>query len=326
MRTYFLKYLIDPKTGEELTIKATKQEGDNILEGSLVSASNTYPIVRGIPRFAGYNDDANYTKSFGYQWNKWSLIQFDSKNIGRPYEAYTQKMWEWTTNEAVSDYKLKTLVDFGCGPGRFLETIRSKNGIAIGLDMSDAVEAAGDIFGTDDKVLICQADILHSPLKTSSIDEVFSSGVLHHTADAQQGFREMVRVAKPGSRVSVSVYSPGGYYDNFIVNIWRKIFKKLWPVFKHYPPLIYSYVVVYISTGLLKIPVIRTIVRPFLSFFPSLILKDIRWSVLNTFDSVTPSNQDSFTIYQVFQWFKTAGMKDTEPAKWAGASVTGIKS
>ncbi len=325
MNTLFLKYLIDPKTGEELILESTQTEANNVIEGFLVSKSNRYPIVRGIPRFAGYNDDSNYTKSFGYQWNKWSQIQFDSKNIGKPYQGFSLDMLERITGKYQEDLEEKVIVDFGCGPGRFLENIREKNGIAIGLDMSDAVEAAGEIFKNDPKVLICQGDILHSPIKTASVDGVFSIGVLHHRINAQNGFTEMIRAVIENGWISVSVYSTGGYYDSFIVNVWRKIFKALWPILGHYPPLIYSYVVVYITTAILKIPIIRTLVRPFLAFLPSIILKDIKWSVLNTFDSVTPSNQYGFTMYQVFQWFKSAGLRNIEPSNWAGSSFTAIK-
>ena len=321
MHKKFISYLIDPKTGEDLAIETKTSNGDVIIDGFLVSASNRYPIVRGIPRFAGYNDDANYTKSFGYQWNRWSELQFDSKNIGKPYEGFSLDMLDRICGTRNKDFKNSVIADIGCGPGRFLETIRQKGGIAIGIDMSDAVEAAGDIFKNDPDVLICQADVLQSPLRTGSMDGILSVGVLHHTIDAKKGFQEMVRAAKPEGWIAVSVYSTGGYYDNFIVNIWRKIFKKLWPVFKQYPALVYTYTVVYTTTLILKIPVLRTLARPFLSFFPSLILKDLKWSILNTFDSITPSNQYGYTIHQVFQWFKLAGLKEIKPSEWAGASI-----
>lgn len=321
MHKKFTKYLIDPKTGEDLKVETKNNHNDIVTEGFLVSPSNRYPIVRGIPRFAGYNDDTNYTESFGYQWNRWSELQFDSKNIGKPYEGFSLDMLDRICGTKNINFKNASIVDIGCGPGRFLETIRQKGGIAIGIDMSDAVEAAGDIFKNDSDVLICQADVLQSPLRTESVDGIFSVGVLHHTIDAQRGFREMVRTIKPSGWVAVSVYSTGGYYDNFIVNIWRKIFKRLWPIFKQYPALIYTYIVVYTTTCILKIPVLRTFARPFLSFFPSLILKDTKWSILNTFDSITPSNQYGYTLYQVFQWFKLAGLKEIEPSEWAGASI-----
>lgn len=326
MHKKFIKYLIDPKTGEDLVLQSTREEKENIIEGFLVSKSNKYPIVRGVPRFAGYNDANNYTKSFGWQWNKWSKIQFDSYNIGKPMANFTIDMWNKITDIKSTDLNNSVIVDIGCGPGRFLETIRQKNGLAIGIDLSDAVEAAADNFAKDTNVLICQADILQTPIRGESMDGVFSIGVLHHTTNPKAGFNEMVRVTKPNGWVSLSVYSTGGYYDNFIVNAYRKIFKALWPVFGHYPPLIYSYTSVYLTRAIMLVPIFRTIVRPFLSFIPCInIKKDRSWSVLNTFDSVTPSNQSGHTPYEVFQWFKKANLKEIEPSNWAGASFHAIK-
>ena len=325
MHKKFLQYLADPHTGESLSLETTLEKNGDIIEGALVSKHNRYPIVRGVPRFAGYNDDANYTKSFGYQWNRWSKIQFDSHNVGKKMEDATLNMWNKITGVETPDLQGRVVVDFGCGPGRFLETIRRKNGIAIGLDLSDAVEAAAENFAGDENVLVCQGDILHPPFKKDIADGVFSIGVLHHTENPQKGFNAMTPVLKTNGWISVSVYSTGGYYDNFFVNIWRKIFKALWPIFGHYPPLIYSYVTVYTFRPILKIPIVRTLIRPFLSFTPFLNLPDIGWSVLNTFDSVTPSNQVGITPYQTFQWFKKAGLQNIEPSNWAGSSFTATK-
>lgn len=325
MRKKFLKYLIDPATGEDLGIEIHTEKDDDIIEGSLVSEHNRYPIIRGIPRFAGYKDNTSYTKSFDYQWNKWSKIQFDSQNVGKPMQGHTGKMWERITGITSSELNKDIFVDFGCGPGRFIETIINKNGIAIGIDLSDAVEAAAENFANNPDVLICQADILHSPIRPESVDVVFSIGVLHHTNNAKEGFGKIIEAVKPGGRIAVSVYSCGGYYDNFFVTIYRKIFKALWPIFGPYPPLFYSYTTVYLFRPILRIPIVRTLIRPFLIFFPFINLRDIRWSVLDTFDSVTPSNQYCFTPYQVFQWFKLAGLRGIEPSNWGGSSFMAKK-
>ena len=187
------------------------------------------------------------------------------------------------------------------------------------------MEAAAENFAGDENVLICQTDILRSPIKNASVDGVFSIGVLHHTENPQKGFEDMVRTLKTGGWIAISVYATGGYYDNFFVNVWRRIFKALWPIFGHYPPLIYSYTTVYLFRPILRIPIVRTIVRPLLSYFPFLDLKDIGWSVLNTFDSITPSNQAGITPYRAFQWFKQANLRNIEPSNWAGSSFTALK-
>ena len=326
MSPAFLAYLCDPKTHEDLVLQPTLQDDSGrIIEGFLVSKSNRYPIVRGVPRFAGYDDSSNYTKSFGYQWNKWSLIQFERDNVGRPMEGHTRRMWERIVGR--TDITPGSVIaDYGCGPGRFLDVARSKGATVIGLDLSDAVEAAQEILGNDEHVLICQADILHSPLKPGSMDGTFSIGVLHHTPDARAGFADMVRSTKPGGWIGVSVYGLGGHYDNFITNLWRKLFKLLWPVLGHYPPLIYSYTVVYLTRPLYWSRHLYSLALPILGYIPRIQLRDIRWSVLDTFDSITPSNQYGFSLFQVFQWAQDEKLNNITPSNWAGASINATKS
>lgn len=325
MRAHFLKYLMDPTTGEGLTLEVTAEKDGRIIEGYLVSRSNRYPIVRGVPRFAGYDDNANYTKSFGYQWNKWSLIQFERDNVGRPMEGHTRRMWERIVGR--TDITPGSVVaDYGCGPGRFVDVARTKGATVIGLDLSDAVEAAQEIFADDDHVLICQADVLHSPLKSGSMDGTFSIGVLHHTPDARAGFADMVRTTKSGGWVAVSVYTAGGYYGGMITNLYRKFFKLLWPIFGHYPPLIYSYGIVYLTRPLYWERHLYALASPILGYFPCIQLKDIRWAVLDTFDSITPSNQYGFSLFQVFGWARDEKLVDIAPSNWAGAALNAVKS
>ena len=76
----------------KLTIEENK---DEIITGKLINKSKNinYEIINGIPRFVNTN---NYSKSFGLQWEKWSRVQFDSNNIGKPMENYTSKMLKIT--------------------------------------------------------------------------------------------------------------------------------------------------------------------------------------------------------------------------------------
>jgi SAM-dependent methyltransferase len=322
MHVSFLDYLADPQTGEALTLSAKKRQGDFVTEGSLHSSRNEYPIVRGIPRFAGYSGDRQYAKSFGYQWNKWSRVQFESENFNRPMQGHTLDMWERITSVKTDDLKGAVIADFGCGPGRFMDVVRMKKGKAIGVDLSDAVEAAQENFKDDPNVLVCQGDVLNSPLKPQSVDGAFSIGVFHHTPDPQKGFREMAEATKPGGWVSVCVYGKGGYYDFPTVAFYRGLFKLMWPVFKHYPPLVYSYMTAYGLRPFAPIPPLRKTLKV---FFPHIQLPDPRWSLLDTFDSVTPSYQSAHESYEVFEWFKSAGLTGIEPSPWGFTAYHGRK-
>lgn len=320
MHRRFLPYLIDPLTHEPLCLENADMHGDFIESGELRSNTHSYPIVRGVPRFAGYRED-HYAISFGYQWNRWSHIQFESENTGGPMQGYTRRMWERITGRdgMMSD---QLLLDVGCGPGRFIDVARSKGAAVIGVDYSQAVEAAADNFRGDPDVCICQADALRLPIRTASVDGAFSIGVLHHTPSPAGGVQEIVRTVKAGGWAAVSVYAKGGYYDFPTVRLWRRVFRSLWPLFRHYPPLVYSYATAYGLRPLASVPLLGKAVRGVLPFVP---LADIRWSVLDTFDSVTPSYQSAHTSDEVRQWFERCGLGDIEAANWGPTAYRGVK-
>lgn len=46
---------------------------------------------------------------------------------------------------------------------------------------------------------------------------------------------------------------------------------------------------------------------------------------LDTFDSITPGFQSAHESYEVFQWFKKAGLIEIEPSNWGFTSYHGLK-
>ncbi len=324
MHISFADSFIDPKTGELLVLEVTERNDDFIEKGFLKSSTNQYPIVNGIPRFVDF-ELTNYSKSFGYQWHKWPRVQFESDNIGKPMEGHTRKMWERITGVNDSEIELKgqTVVDIGCGAGRFIDVARSKGARVIGVDYSNAVEVAQNNFKNDPDVCICQADALNLPLKSAIADGIFTIGVLHHTPSPEQGINQAWRILREEGWFAVCVYGKGGYYDFSMVQLWRRLFKMLWPVLGHYPPLLYTYFTVFLFRPLaILIPPLGKAIR---LFFPFALLPDRNWSLLDTFDSVTPSYQSAHESYEVFSWLKKTGFSDVEPTNWGFTSYKGIK-
>jgi SAM-dependent methyltransferase len=324
MHISFVEYLVDPETKESLELEVTESKGDLVESGFLKSGANKYPIVRGIPRFVEFKSK-NYSKSFGYQWHKWPRVQFESDNIGKPMEGHTRRMWEIIigVNENEISLENQTIVDIGCGPGRFIDVARFKGARVIGIDYSNAVEVAKDNFKNDPNVCICQADALNLPLKSNSIDGAFTIGVLHHTPNPEKGLNQAWSSLRNGGWFAISVYEKGRYYDYSTVQLWRKIFKALWPVLGHYPPLVYTYFTIYAFGPLVNlIPSLERVIRV---FFPFVKLPDLNWSLLDTFDSVTPSYQSAHESYEVFSWLKKASFTNIEPTNWGSTSYRGVK-
>ena len=67
-----------PITKDDLVLEDAKYIGEEIESGVLRSPDNSYVIRQGIPRFV---NDEGYSDNFGYQWNRWSRIQFEDENI-----------------------------------------------------------------------------------------------------------------------------------------------------------------------------------------------------------------------------------------------------
>jgi len=308
----FAPHFVDPVTGARLELRISERQGESVISGELRSPTSSYPIVRGVPRFV---ESCNYTGSFGYQWNRWPRLQFDSENVGRPMQGHTGRMFESITGANRLDGQL--VVDLGCGPGRFVEIARQKGARVIAIDYSAAVEAAAQNFAGDSEVCVCQADALALPLRAASVDGVYSIGVLHHTPDPSRGVAQAARITRPEGWIALSVYGKGGYYDFPSVQFWRRMFQRLWPLAGPIPPLAYSYATAYGLRPLAQIPGIGSALGKAARLaFPFVPLPDVRWSVLDTFDSVTPSYQSAHTPYEVFDWLRAAGLVDIEPSPW----------
>lgn len=324
MHARFLSFLADPVTKTALQMTVLRGKGEWVLEGTLTShLGATYPIIRGIPRFVSPASTDSYVKNFSYQWSKWSRVQFESENRGSAMEGHTRRMWERVVGVSNERLDGAVVADFGCGSGRFLEVVRSKGGAVIGLDMSDAVEAARESFEGDADTLICQADILAPPLAPDLLDGAFSIGVLHHTPDPVRGFRELVKTVKPGGWVAVSVYGKGGYYDWPTVRFYRRVFQALWPLLGPRAPLAYSWCAAHILRPLSYIPLLGLLLR---AAFPFVRLPDVHWSFLDTFDSVTPKYQSAHESFEVFEWFRREGLRNIAPSDWGFTAYHGLRA
>ena len=189
------------------------------MEGSLTCAGcgSSFPIRRGIPRFAGdlSGDVQRTVDAFGYQWERANALLKDTRfsapevflDFVRPVQG------EWLRG--------KRVLDAGCGFGRFsLAALRFGAASVVGVDLSEAVEVAFANTRHLPNALIVQADLFHLPLKPA-FDYAFSVGVLHHTPDPRGAFLEVVTKVAPGGSVSAWVY--GRENNGWIVHVANPI-------------------------------------------------------------------------------------------------------
>lgn len=183
---WWLSLLASPESGSPLRLA---DDG-----GQLVSrAGEVFPIARGIPRFTVTD---SYTESFGFQWNRFDVAQ----------DEEDRRVFEAKTGVRLADLAGLTVLDAGCGGGRYARLVAQAGARVVAVDHSIAVEKARLVAGTEGKAVFLQADLNRLPLRPGSFDFVYSIGVLHHTPDTRAAFRALARMTRPGGRFSVWVY------------------------------------------------------------------------------------------------------------------------
>jgi SAM-dependent methyltransferase len=102
------------------------------------------------------------------------------------------------------------IVDVGCGTGQMSLFLARADRVVIGADVTRASlqlgTAAAERFGLD-RVRFVETDLQRPGLAAGAFDVVFSSGVLHHTADPRRSFSCLARLARPGGAIVLGVYN-----------------------------------------------------------------------------------------------------------------------
>ena len=330
MHPNFLDLLCCPRTRRPLLLAAEESLANGMVTRvALVAPDVTrYPIVRGVPRFV---DAELYASSFGYEWTRWPRVQFESENTGRPMAGHTTRMWHEITQVSDDQVRGKTIIEFGCGPGRFLDVVRRRGGRAIGIDLSQAVDAARRNFADDPDVLIIHGDILNPPIRDAALDGGYSIGVMHHTPQPAACLAHLARTVRPGGWVACGVYQKNSFYDFASVRRFRWLHNTvLKPVVGYRAALFYSYLSAYVIAPLLR-PARRLRGFRFLvnyleqNWLVTLDLPDPRWRVLDIFDAITPEIASTHTWDEVAAWMAAAGCTNVKQSPWAETSAVGIR-
>lgn len=320
MHEKFVSLLACPETRQELVLESASRGADGCIESGILrtrDGSRKYPVRDGIPRFC---DDATYADSFAFEWKAFGRTQLESTNRNKRTAHSTRDSFLAQTGFSETDLKGKTVVEFGCGPGRYLEIARSLGAVVVGLELTSAVDVAKANLGEAPDVLLVQGSALQPPFKPEVFDCGFTIGVLHHTPVPAQGARELIRTVKPGGAVAVSVYPEGGFYSFPSVYWTRKavnlIESRVSKPLARRLALGYAYLSAFLFYPVFrlveKIPIIGT---PFVGlwayFFAVIIVAPgWRWRVLDTFDAITPSYASTHTPEEVAFWLREFGCCD----------------
>jgi len=112
--------------------------------------------------------------------------------------------WKWPHLKKVLPTKNSTILDFGCGEGRYIEEFLKINPYKIiGADISSfAINKAKKRFPKGKFFVISGDDQL--PIKEGSVDFIFAGDVIEHIFDTPNFTSEMNRVLKKGGKIFIS--------------------------------------------------------------------------------------------------------------------------
>lgn len=200
MRRRLLDLLACPGCGGALAPDGS-DGAEEIEAGALgcVGCRRSFPVVRGIPRFV---EPGNYAASFGLQWNRFAAEQLDSKNgtAISSHRFFSETGWsrDWLDG--------KWVLDGGCGAGRFLDVAADSGAEVVGVDLSNAVDAAAANLAGRRNVHLVQASLYELPFRRGVFDGCYCIGVVQHTPDPLRTVASLPPLLKPGGRLALTIY------------------------------------------------------------------------------------------------------------------------
>ena len=195
------------------------------------------PIVNGIPRFVG---SEHYAYAFGRQWKKFRKTQLDS-NTGT---TISRDRIQRCLGDSLDILKGKSVLEVGCGAGRFTEVMLAAGARVFACDLSTAVEANYENFchpGPD--YFVCQADALKLPVAPRSFDFVVCLGVIQHTPSPEETIAALASYVRAGGTLVLDHY-PSEYPLTKSRALTRKVLLKLPPRLAHESALMLARVLV----------------------------------------------------------------------------------
>jgi SAM-dependent methyltransferase len=157
------------------------------------------PVEAGVPRFTA---SESYAAGFGLQWTAHPRTQLDSATGTRISRDRLDRCLGGL--QAVAG---RSVLEVGCGAGRFTEVLLDAGARVFACDLSRAVEANHANFRGRAAYFVCQADLMALSIAPASFDVVVALGVLQHTPRPEAAVRALVAALRPGGLLALDHYT-----------------------------------------------------------------------------------------------------------------------
>ena len=185
-----------------------RDEIDDVQSGTLRcdECSSDFRIVDGVPDFGAPEPDIT-SRHFSRQWELKYQGTFEPD--GTTYNLKDRSLMRHVIGALVSsDNERARVVDAGCGAGyKTIEAARQfPDTDFIGIDFGPHILTRGKKQAELPNLNFVRASIDRLPVKSEAMDLVFCHGVLHCLERQDDGFAELIRIAKPAAPVSLWLY------------------------------------------------------------------------------------------------------------------------
>lgn len=323
MKTSLLPFLICVRCGNGFDLLSEEADGPEVMRGRLVckSCASSFPIVRGIPRFLPNALDAAKqatAAAFGYEWTHYSELT----------EADRREFLGWIAPLAPEDFRDQVVLDAGCGKGRHIY-LSAQFGArtVVGVDLSDAVEAAFRNTRESPNVHVVQGDILDLPFR-NPFTLAYSIGVIHHLPHPRAGFLALAAHVQPGGRIATWVYGKEGnrwielFVDPLRKNVTSRLPKRVTRVLCF--PLA---VLLFAGLKLLYLPAkTRPLLKrclPYSEYLCSISGYTFAENFWNVFDQLVAPTAYYLSREEVAEWYSSAGVQKATIEQHNGNSWRG---
>jgi 2-polyprenyl-3-methyl-5-hydroxy-6-metoxy-1,4-benzoquinol methylase len=273
------------------------------------------PIINGIPRFVTSD---NYASSFGLQWNTFHKTQLDSYTG----TAISRDRLTRCLGGSLEIVKGKSVLEIGCGAGRFTELLLSADARVFACDLSEAVEANYANCERWPDYFVCQASILQLPVLRASFDIVVCLGVIQHTPDPERTISILSEYLKPNGLLVMDHYTYG-FSQNLTQKILRQLLIRISPalskriIFSLAKVLLPVHKMLWIKRrGLGRIRNYLRKISPLVDYFDSYpqLEKELlsQWAILYTHDTLTDYYKHLRSVEEIKDCLASCGLIEVE--------------
>ena len=354
MKKNLLSKIQCPDCKSRLKIKDAKIKNNEYYEGKIIctNCKKEYEIKNYVPRFV---DQKNYSESWGELWKNTGKTLRDSDTGATFYydsifgkwsetnvnkKGYSPFGFEWEKN-----LKGKNILEIGPGLGVCTEHLVKTNADLLSVDMSNAIDAFPEQLFINKNLNVIQADINSGIIKENQFDKIWMFQVLQHTPSPLDTLKQIYKLLKSGGEISFTSYGICYHPYRFITK--RLSFNSVYKLLEIMLPIKYKLQKIFIKLRLSFIAklihLISHPIDPRNLYFDTIEgnkndwltgklysktkdKKQLLWyTVVNTFDAITPEYVNGASHEQVRKWTENAGYRDIKIWGKSGVRVKAKK-